>query len=82
MDFVTADLLDTVGTSVVILLVAWAVISGKLVWHTQLEKAEARADRWEKVALEALALGAQAGIKAAEVTADVVSSLPDPARED
>lgn len=70
--------LDKLGTFTVLIAVALAVITDKLVWHTRLKKAEARADRWETVALDALIAGAQAGVKAAEVTAEVVSALPTP----
>lgn len=82
MDFAAAELLDKLGTVVVILLVAYGVITEKLVWHTRFKRETERADRWERVALDALKLGAQAGVKAAEVTADVVAALPDPAKKD
>lgn len=79
MDFLTnLDLLDRLTAVVVLSAVAISVITDKLVWHTRLKKAEERADRWEKVALEALRSGAEAGVKAAEVTVDVVSAMPDP----
>lgn len=61
--------------------VAIAVITDKLVWHTRLKAAEKRADRWERIALNALTAGAQAGVMAAEVAADVVSAFPDPQRD-
>lgn len=80
MDFLTLDLLDRLGAVLILSAVALSVITDKLVWHTRLKRAEERAERWEKVALEALTAGAQAGVKAAEVTADVVSAMPDPAR--
>lgn len=70
--------LDKVGAATVIIFVALLVITRKLVWHTDLKKAEARADFWENRAWEAIGLGAAAGVRAAEVTAKVVSSLPDP----
>lgn len=73
----TLDRLGALGT---LLVVALAIITDKLVWHTRLKAAEARADRWERVALDALTAGAQAGVRAAEVAVDVVSALPDPAR--
>lgn len=78
MDFISIALLDNLSTMVILAAVALSVITDKLVWHTRLKKAEARADRWEAIALDALTAGAQAGVKAAEVTADVVSALPDP----
>lgn len=76
----TLPMLDRVGAVAVLLLVAIAVITDKLVWHTRLKQERDRADRWETVALEALSAGAQAGVKAAEVTVDVVTAMPDPAR--
>ncbi len=79
LDFITADLLDNLSTMVILTVVALSVITDKLVWHTRLKNANARADRWEKIAIEALVAGAQAGVKAAETTVDVISSLPDPA---
>lgn len=82
MDFITAEVLNKLGMVGVLATIAVLVITDKLIWHTRLKKAEDRAERWEKVAIEALALGTQAGVKAAEVTADVVSALPDPARKD
>ena len=83
VDFFGFDLnvLDRLTAVAVLSLVALAVITDKLVWHTRLKNAEARADRWERIALDALSAGAQAGVKAAEVTADVVSALPDPVLE-
>jgi len=74
------DYIDRLGTTAVLALIAIAVITDKLVWHTRLKNAQKRADRWEKVALDALTAGAQAGVKAAEVAADVVSSFPDPGK--
>lgn len=73
--------LDRAGLVGVLIIVALGVITEKLVWHTRLKTAEARADRWERIALDALAVGAKAGVKAAEVTADVVSALPDPGKQ-
>lgn len=81
MEFLQGLSLDQITVVSVLALVALAVITDKLVWYKRLEKSEARADRWEKIALDALRTGAQAGVAAAEVAADVVSALPDPARE-
>lgn len=80
MDFLNSLSPDKITSVAVLVVVAVAVITDKLVWHTRLKRAEDRAERWERVALEALTAGAQAGVKAAEVTVDVVSALPDPAR--
>lgn len=81
MEFLTAGILDKLGTVVILTAVAISVITDKLVWHTRLRRAEDRAARWEKVAIEALTAGAQAGVRAAEVTVDVVSAMPDPTRD-
>lgn len=84
MDYLTPsmlDFLDKVGTLAVLALVALAVITDKLIWHTRYKMSEARAARWEKVALDALTAGAAAGVKAAEVAVEVVSAIPDPQGE-
>jgi phage shock protein A len=80
MDWVTFSMFDRLGAVATVMAFALAVITDKLVWHTRLKKAEARADRWEQIALDALTAGAQAGVAAAEMTVDVVSALPDPNR--
>lgn len=84
MEYLTAGNIDRISVTAVLCLVALAVITGKLLWHKTVERAlkreTDRADRWEKVAIEALTANAQAGIKAAEVAVGVVSALPDPAR--
>lgn len=78
LDVTTADLFNRIGPAATVIVFALAVITDKLVWHTRLKQAEKRAERWEAVALEALTAGAMAGIRAAEVTVDVVGALPDP----
>lgn len=81
MDFFSTGLvsaIDKAGVVVVLALIAIAVITDKLVWHTRLKNAESRADRWEEIALAALSGPAQAGVRAAEVAVGVVSSIPDP----
>lgn len=80
MDFFTLGMFDRMGAVATVLAFAVAIITDKLVWHTRLKNAEARADRWENIALEALTAGAQAGVAAAEMAVDVVSALPDPGR--
>jgi hypothetical protein len=76
------EVFDKITTVGVLFVVAVAVITDKLVWHTRLKKETERADRWEAVALEALTAGAQAGVKAAETTVELVSALPpDKSRE-
>lgn len=76
----TLEALDKITSAVVLMLVALAVISDKLIWHKRFDAVEKQRARWEKIALEALTAGAQAGVKAAEVTVDVVSAMPDPAK--
>lgn len=71
------DGLDRIGAVTTVLTIAFLVITRRLVWHTDLKKAEKRADFWEDKAWEAIGVGAAAGVRAAEVTAKVVSSLPD-----
>lgn len=66
--------LTVVGMAVAL---AMLVITDRLVWHTRLTRAEAQRDRWEAIALEALATGAQAGVRAAEISNEVLSRLPD-----
>lgn len=88
LPFIGGDLLgvplpaiDRIGAISTLLTIAILVITDKLVWHTRLKNAEQRADRWERVALDALTAGAQAGVRAAEVAVEVVSALPDPQRD-
>lgn len=76
--FFTRAIIDNITSVSILTLVALAVITDKLVWHKRLEKADARADRWEAIALEALTKGAEAGVRAAEVAVDAVSAIPDP----
>lgn len=81
MDWFTPALVgavDKVGALTVLILVALAVITDKLIWHKRYEAANQRADRWERIALEALTGPAQAGVRAAEVAVGVVSNIPDP----
>lgn len=74
------DFTDQLGTVALAVLIAWLVITNKLVWHTRLKEVEARAERWERIALEALQTGARAGVQAAEVSSEVLAKLPDPGR--
>lgn len=78
MDFLTLANADRLGAVTTLVIVALAIITDKLVWHTRLKSAEARATRWEGIAIEALTAGAQAGIHAAEATVEVISAIPDP----
>lgn len=81
MEFLSLDALDRLGAVAALGLIAFLVITNKLVWHTRLTEVQERADRWEAVALEALTVGARAGVRAAEVTMGIVSALPDPQRD-
>ena len=75
---VVVGTIDKVGALTVLILVALAVITDKLIWHKRYEAANQRADRWEAIALQALSGPAQAGVRAAEVAIGVVSNIPDP----
>lgn len=77
-DWLPLDALDKVGAIGVILFVCGLVITDRLVWHTRLKSAEARADRWERLALEAMRTGTQAGVRTAEVATEVLSRIPEP----
>lgn len=79
LSWAALDNLTTVG---VVVAMAILVITDKLIWHKRLAASEARADRWETIALEALTSGAKAGVSAAETTADIVSALPAPTGKD
>lgn len=69
--------LDRIGAVTTLIVIAALVIMDKLVWHTRLKTAQARADRWEGIALDLLT-SAKASVAAAEVTAHIVAGLPDP----
>lgn len=81
MEFLSLATIDQIGALATLGIVAVLTITDKLVWHTRLKKAEARAERWERIAIEALTAGAMAGVQAAEVAVGVVASLPDPQSE-
>lgn len=76
LDWLPLTALDRAGSVVIVLFIAGLVITDRLVWHTRLKAAENRADRWEKIALEALGTGARVGVRAAEVSNEVLSRLP------
>lgn len=81
MDFISLAAVDRLGAVAVLSIVAVLVITDKLVWHKRLERAVERAERWEKIALDALSIGARSGVRAAETVVDVVSGFPDPAKK-
>ena len=71
-----------------VLIVAWLVITRKLVWHTDLEKAEQAADKilgkaererdeWKNISLSLLGVTEKLTVQA-EVTNEVMSRIPTP----
>ena len=85
MDFYGLALGEITGTAAFI-LIAVAVITRKLVWHTDLDKEvarcertkqeeTARADKWEKLALDMLGV-AEKLTKTAEATNEVLQQIP------
>lgn len=72
--------LDTLTGYSSLIVVAVLVITRKLVWHTDLEKAEARSDKWEGIALKALGTAEKLTVQA-EVTNAYLDKIPDPAKE-
>lgn len=72
------DFIDKVGTFAVIVLLALAVITDKLVWHTRYKRALEEIKHWQGLTMEAYKIGAQAGVQAAETAVSVVSAIPDP----
>ena len=75
-DLLGFGIADLTGPAVVV-LIALLVITDKLVWHTRLDKAEKRAERWESIALRGLGVAEQLTVHA-EVTNEVLANLPDP----
>lgn len=70
--------LDRIGSVTTLIIIAFLVITEKLIWHKRFDKLQADRDKWQKIAIDALTGPAQAGVRAAEVAATVVSALPDP----
>jgi hypothetical protein len=70
--------LDRLGAVAMLILFAWLIFSERLISRKRFDKMQADRDRWQMIAVEALSGPAQAGVRAAEVAATVVSSLPDP----
>lgn len=75
------SILNDVSVFVVLSLLALAIITDKLVWHTRFRKLEEDRDKWQEIALNALRGPAQAGVRAAEVAVGVIQSIPDPQAE-
>lgn len=72
-------LLNDLTGPAALVLVAMLVITRRLVWHTDLTKAEKRADRWEGIALDALSAAEKLTVHA-EVTNEVLTKIPTPPR--
>lgn len=66
------------GAAGVLALVAVLVITDKLVWHKRLRLTEQERDHWRGVALTALGVADKMTVHG-EVTAEVLTRLPDPA---
>jgi len=81
-EFFSAANIDKISSVGILATVAILTITDKIWWHTRGKRAEEQRDRWEKIALDALSAGAQAGVAAAETTAEIVSSIkpPDPGK--
>ena len=75
-----SQVLNGAGVVGVIVIIGVLVITDKLVWHKRLKAAEARADRWEQIALQLLGVTEKLTVQA-EVTNEVLTRLPDPAKE-
>lgn len=72
--------LDKVTAVAMALLIAYLVITEKLIWHKRFDRVRADRDRWQAIALNLAGL-AHASVRATEVAVDVVSALPDPEAE-
>lgn len=75
LDSISLGVLDRVGAVAVLMLVALAVITDKLVWHTRLKAAESRVERLENMLHESLVTTGRA-VESAEVTSKFVTQLP------
>ena len=65
------------GAAGVLILIAVLVITDKLVWHQRLRRVEQERDHWRGVALTALGVADKMTVQG-EVTAEVLTRLPDP----
>lgn len=82
------ELLDTFGLTPrdaglgsIVLLVVLLILTDKLVWHKRLRESEKRVAKWEGIALTALGVADKLTVHA-EVTNEVLTRLPDPAKEE
>ena len=71
---------EITGTSVLV-IVALLVITRKLVWHKDLKEEKDRSKRWEGIALDALGVADKMTVQA-EITNEVLTRLPDPAKDE
>lgn len=65
----------TLGAGGLLALCVLLILTGRLVPRSQLKAAEARAERWEAVAVEALRQNGKL-VDGAEVTSDVLRAIP------
>lgn len=70
-----------IGAGGLVALVVLAVLTDRLVWHTRLKKVEEELDQWRNMALRSLGVTERLA-QSTEVTADVLTKLPDPAAEE
>jgi hypothetical protein len=75
-----SELLDMSGVAV-LGVVAVLVITRRLTWHTDLKEEREERKRWQEIALGALGVAERTTV-ASEVVHDLVSNLPDPAKEE
>lgn len=76
VDTLLASAADYTGPGI-LALVAMLVLTRRLVWHTDLQKVEKDRDEWKDMALRSVGVAERTTISA-EVTAQALSSLPDP----
>jgi hypothetical protein len=78
-DIPLSGLADLSGPAVLSAL-ALLAITDKIVWHTRLRRIEAERDHWRDMALRLLGVSETLTVQG-EVTNDLLTKLPDPAKE-
>lgn len=76
IDWISLDILNRIGAVAILMLGCILVITDKLIWHTRFKRVQERADRWERVALDALG-ASHVAVRAVEVTNEVLTKLPE-----
>lgn len=71
-------MLNNVGVVGGCLLLVWLFVRDWIVSGARLRRAEAERDRWQNIALEAIAASRTAIVPAAEAVHALVTRLPDP----